>query len=391
MRQSTLKAAALFLCIGALSPKANSQSSNETINVVTSAVPFLRISPDAAAGGMGDVGIATASDANSSFWNLAKTPFAKQKSGIGFTYTPWLKDLGLTDVYLASLAGYYKLDDEQALSASLRYFSLGNIQFTDFAGNDLQSYRPREFSVDFGYSRKLGKNLSLGVALRYINSSLANGSFGGTTYKAGNAFAGDISLFHHGQNEEGNGWNWGVVLSNLGSKISYTNDANNKDYIPANLGLGVTYTKVFDEVNKITFGLDVNKLMVPTPPMPVDPTTPNATSIDSSNLASYRNQGVLGSWFKSFGDAGSFGNELKEFQLSVGAEYMYNDQFALRAGYFYEDKYKGNRKYFTVGAGLKYNVIGLNFSYLIPSGNGITRNPLSNTLRFGLTFDISGK
>ena len=137
MRQSTLKAAALFLCIGALSPKANSQSSNETINVVTSAVPFLRISPDAAAGGMGDVGIATASDANSSFWNLAKTPFAKQKSGIGFTYTPWLKDLGLTDVYLASLAGYYKLDDEQALSASLRYFSLGNIQFTDFAGNDL--------------------------------------------------------------------------------------------------------------------------------------------------------------------------------------------------------------------------------------------------------------
>jgi hypothetical protein len=386
MRQSTLKATALFLCIGALLPKANSQSSTETINVVTSAVPFLRISPDAAAGGMGDVGIATASDANSAFWNLAKTPFAKEKSGIGFTYTPWLKDLGLTDVYLASLAGYYKLDDEQALSASLRYFSLGNIQFTDFAGNDLQSYRPREFSVDFGYSRKLSQKLSVGVALRYINSSLANGSIGGTTYKAGNAFAGDISLFHNGKNDQGNGWNWGVVLSNLGSKISYTNDATNKDYIPANLGLGVSYTKVFDEVNKITFGLDINKLMVPTPPTYV-----GTTSVDSANLADYRNQGVLGSWFKSFGDAGSFGNELKEFQVSLGAEYMYNDQFAIRAGYFYEDKYKGNRKFFTVGAGLKYNVIGLNFSYLIPSGNGITRNPLSNTLRFGLTFDISGK
>ena len=390
MRLSTLKTAALFLSLVALMPKVNAQTT-ETINVVTTAVPFLRISPDAAAGGMGDVGIATTPDANSAFWNLAKIPFAKQKSGIGFTYTPWLKDLGLTDVYLASLAGYYQLDEEQALSASLRYFSLGNIQFTDFAGNDLQAFRPREFSVDFGYTRKLGQKLSVGVALRYINSSLANGSVGGTIYKAGNAFCGDISVFHNGQNEKGAGFNWGVVLSNLGTKISYTNDATNKDYIPANLGLGVTYTKVFDEVNKITFGLDINKLMVPTPPVPVDPATANASSIDSANLYTYRNQSVLSSWFKSFGDAGSFGNELKEFQFSVGAEYMYNNQFALRTGYFYEDKLKGNRKFFTVGAGLKYNVMGLNFSYLIPSGNGVTRNPLSNTLRLGLTFDISGK
>jgi opacity protein-like surface antigen len=177
----------------------------------------------------------------------------------------------------------------------------------------------------------------------------------------------------------------GVVLSNLGSKISYTNDAANKDYIPANLGIGVAYTKIFDETSKITFGLDINKLMVPTPPTPIDNSDPDADIKNEALLAEYRNQGVLSSWFKSFGDAGSFGNELKEFQLSVGAEYMYNDQFALRAGYFYEDKTKGNRKYFTVGAGLKYNVIGLNFSYLIPSGNGVTRNPLSNTLRFGLT------
>ncbi|MBC7587047.1 MAG: type IX secretion system outer membrane channel protein PorV [Chitinophagaceae bacterium] len=386
MRQSTLRAAAVLLLTTSLLTKTNAQTA-ETINVVTTAVPFLRISPDARAGGMGDVGIATSADANASFWNLAKTPFAKQKSAIGLTYTPWLKDLGLTDVYMATLAGYYKLDEEQAISASVRYFSLGNIQFTDFAGNDLAKSSPREFSFDFGYSRKLSEKLGLGISLRYINSSLAKGDAAGngTIYKAGNAFAGDISLFHNGQNAQGNGWNWGVVLSNLGSKIGYTNDAKNKDYIPANLGLGVAYTKVFDETSKLTFGLDVNKLMVPTPP-----TATGDNYTDSSSLADYRGYGVLQSWTKSFGDAGSFGSELKEFQVSVGAEYTYNDQFSFRAGYFYEDKTKGNRKYFTTGVGLKYNVIGINFSYLIPSGNGVTRNPLSNTLRFGLTFDIAG-
>lgn len=386
MRQSTLRAAAVLLLTTSLLTKTNAQTA-ETINVVTTAVPFLRISPDARAGGMGDVGIAISADANASFWNLAKTPFAKQKSAIGLTYTPWLKDLGLTDVYMATLAGYYKLDEEQAISASVRYFSLGNIQFTDFAGNDLAKSSPREFSFDFGYSRKLSEKLGLGISLRYINSSLAKGDAAGngTIYKAGNAFAGDISLFHNGQNAQGNGWNWGVVLSNLGSKIGYTNDAKNKDYIPANLGLGVAYTKVFDETSKLTFGLDVNKLMVPTPP-----TATGDNYTDSSSLADYRGYGVLQSWTKSFGDAGSFGSELKEFQVSVGAEYTYNDQFSFRAGYFYEDKTKGNRKYFTTGVGLKYNVIGINFSYLIPSGNGVTRNPLSNTLRFGLTFDIAG-
>lgn len=384
MRQSTLKTAATLLFFTSIFASAQAQTTSESINVVTSAVPFLRISPDARAGGMGEVGIATMADANSSFWNLSKIAFAKEKTAIGFTYTPWLKDLGLTDVYLASLSAYHKLDEEQAIAASVRYFSLGNIQFTDFAGNPLQENRPREFSVDFGYTRKLNTKLSLGVALRFINSSLANGSIGGVNYKAGNAFAGDVSLYHHGLNEQGNGWNWGVVLSNLGTKISYTNDAANRDYIPANLGIGVAYTKVFDETSKITFGVDVNKLMVPTPP-----TATGDATLDAANLSEYRNQGVLGSWFKSFGDAGSFGSELKEFQASIGAEYMYNDQFAFRAGYFYEDKDKGNRKYFTVGVGLKYNVAGLNFSYLVPSGNGVTRNPLSNTLRFGLTFDIA--
>jgi hypothetical protein len=362
---------------------ANAQSNNDKIiNVVTSAVPFLRISPDARAGGMGDVAIATSPDANSAYFNLAKTPFAPSRTAISATYTPWLKDLGLNDVYLASLAGYYKLDEEQAISASIRYFSLGNIQFTDNSGNDISLFRPREFSVDAGYSRKLSEKLGLGVALRYINSNLAgNQAINGVQYKAGNAVSGDISLFHTGVDETGAGWNWGAAVSNLGSKISYTSDATQKDYIPANLGLGVAYTTVFDETSRMTFGLDVNKLMVPTPP----------ALGDSAGMSQYRQKSVINSWVSSFGDAGSFGNELKEFQVSLGAEYMYNDQFALRGGYFYEDKLKGNRKYFTLGAGIKYNVFGLNISYLIPSGNGVNRNPLSNTLRFSLVFDLDSE
>ncbi len=378
MKPKTLKiSAALFLALS-LATKAKSQ---DPINVVTSAVPFLRISPDARAGGMGDVGIATAPDANSAFWNLAKTPFAASRTSISTTYTPWLKDLGLNDVYLASLAGYHQINEEQAISASIRYFSLGNIQFTDFAGNDLQTFRPREYSVDFGYSRKLSEKLGVGIALRYINSNLAGGqSVNGVSYKTGQTVAADLSLFHNGLNAAGQGLNWGIAISNLGGKISYTTDAQQKDYIPANLGIGLAYTWVFDETSKFTAGLDINKLMVPTPPTVSD--NPDST------LADYRNKSVISSWFSSFGDAGSFSNELKEYQISVGGEYTYNDQFNLRAGYFYEDKLKGNRKYFTLGVGLKYNVFGLNFSYLVPSGNGVNRNPLSNTLRFSLIFDL---
>jgi len=381
MKLLALRSATAVLLGLSASVSSVAQNAN-TINVVTSAVPFLRISPDARAGGMGDVGIATEPDANASFWNLAKTPFAKSRNSIAATYTPWLKDLGLNDVYLASIAGYYKLDELQAISSSIRYFSLGNIQFTDFAGNDLQSFRPREFSWDVGYSRKLSENLGLGVALRYINSNLAGGqAVNGVSYKAGGTVAGDLSLFHTKLDESGQGWNWGVTLSNLGGKIGYTSDAQQKDYIPANLGIGVAYTSVFDEINKITFALDINKLLVPTPP----------ALTDSASLANYRNKSVINSWFSSFGDAGGAGQELKEVQVSVGAEYTYNEQFSLRAGYFYEDRLKGNRKYFTLGAGLKYNVFGLNFSYLVPSGSGVNRNPLSNTLRFSLVFDLDSE
>ncbi len=375
----------VFTTILLLSFGLAAKAQTDSLNIVTSAVPFLRISPDARAGGMGDVGIATTPDANANFWNLAKIPYIKSPYGFSATYTPWLKDLGLNDVYLASMSGYYKLDEESSIAGAMRYFSLGNIQFTDANGADLNQFRPHEFGIDFGYARKLSPNFSIGVGARFISSSLANGATGtgGVIYKTGTAIAGDISLYKSPSSEDGAGLSWGLVLSNLGSKIGYTNDALNKDYIPANMGIGVGYTYFFDESNKITYALDVNKLLVPAPPVRTGDET-----IDAAALTDYRSKSIIKSWFSSFGGSGGFGNELRKLQVSAGAEYVYNDQFAIRAGYFYEDRTQGNRKYFTAGVGLKYSTIGINFSYLVPSGNGVTRNPLSNTLRFGLTFDF---
>jgi hypothetical protein len=372
-----LTAGILFFC--GILPVAKAQNA-EPINVVTTAVPFLRISPDARSGGMGDIGVATSPDASSGFWNIGKVAFNESKAGIAATYTPWLKNL-VNDVYLASAAAYYKLDETSAVNLGLRYFSLGNIQFTDGVGNSWGSGKPREFSLDFGYSRKLSDKLGLGIALRYINSDLTNGvPSGSTTYKAGNSVAGDIGFYYDGKNETGDGFAFGATLTNLGSKISYTGNADAKDFIPANLGLGSTWTKNFNEDNKLTFGLDINKLLVPTPP--TDLSDPNA-------IAEYRKKGLVASWFGSFGDApGGFKEEIKEFQISAGAEFWYQNQFALRAGYFFEDKTKGNRRYFTAGIGVKYNIFGLNFSYLLPSGSGVTQNPLSNTLRFSVLFDL---
>ena len=380
MRPTALKLTAGILFFCGLSSAVKAQV--EPINVVTSAVPFLRISSDARAGGMGDLGVATSPDANAGVWNMGKVAFNKSKGGINATYTPWLKDL-VNDVYLAGLSGYYKFDDNQAITGSLRYFSLGNIQFTDNLGNDFGSFRPNEFGIDIGYSRQLNKKSGVGIALKYIHSNLAGGTtVGSTTYKAGNSVAADLGYFHNGQNAAGNGWSWGATLTNLGAKISYTDNADAKDFIPANLGLGATYTKNFNDKNSIMFGLDVNKLLVPTPP----------AEGDSTGLVDYRAKGVVGSWFSSFGDApGGFSEELKEFQVSIGAEYWYNKQFALRLGYFYENKEKGNRRYFTTGIGLRYSIVGLNFSYLLPTGSGVSRNPLSNTLRFSLCFDLDGK
>ncbi len=374
--RNTMRAMALMMLFSLAIVKA---AKSQEINIVTTAVPFLRISPDARAGGMGDVGIATTPDANSSFWNLAKTPYATSRSGIGVTYTPWLKDIA-QDVYLATLGGYHQVDEESAISASIRYFNLGQIQFTDYSGSLTNIGRPREFSFDLGYSRKVSDKVSVGVALRYINSSLANGAVspGGITYKAGNALAADLSLYHSGLNDEGEGLNYGISITNLGTKIGYTNDAKSKDFIPANLGVGVSYTWVLDETSKFSLAADVNKLLVPAVPTNTDDEVQ-----DSANLADYRSSSVFNSWFKSFSN--------KAVTVSGGAEYTYNDQFSLRAGYFYEGKNQGGRRYFTAGVGLKYNVFNFNFSYLAPSGNGVTRNPLSNTLRFGIIFDLDAQ
>ena len=376
MKQATLKLAAVAFLIGGTT-LVKAQNTGNTSNVVTTAVPMLRISPDARSTGMGETGIATKADAYSNFWNLGKIPFAKEKGSIGVTYTPWLNDLDLKDVYIASLAGYYKLDDNQALSLGLRYFSLGDIQFTDQSGNDIGSNRPREFTIEGGYSRKLGAKSGLGIGVRYISSNLAVGNYNGSNFKKGSSVAADLHYFHNGAKESGEGFNYGITLSNLGSKISYTDDNAQKDFIPANLGLGGAYTKVFDADSKLTFALDLNKLLVPTP------------DTSAASIANYRKQGVVSSWGKSFGDAPDGGSEeLREVTASIGAEYWYKDQFAFRAGYFYESPLKGNRRYATVGAGLKYNVIGLNLAYIFPSGSGVSRNPLSNTVRFSLLFDM---
>jgi Type IX secretion system protein PorV len=381
MKQATLKLAALVMIIGSTTTitKAQTAASNN-LNVVTTAVPFLRISPDARATGMGEAGIATAADAYSNFWNLGKTPFASKQGSIGVTYTPWLSDLNLKDVYIASLAGYYKLDDMAAVSLGLRYFSLGDIQFTDNAGNTIGNKRPREFSLEGGYSRKLSKKDGLGIGVRYISSDLATGPFNGVTYKKGSTIAADLHFFHTGAKENGEGFSYGVTLSNLGGKISYTDDNTQRDFIPANLGLGSAYTKVFDADSKITFALDVNKLMVP---------TPDTGAVAAAN---YRTTGVVSSWGKGLFSAPGGGSEkIKELTASIGAEYWYKDQFAFRAGYFYESPTKGARRYATVGAGLKYSALGLNVAYIFPSGAGISRNPLSNTIRFSLMFDLDKK
>jgi hypothetical protein len=374
MNKKLLKFAAGLL-VGFICSSNVAFSQSNSINVVTTAVPFLRISPDARAGGMGDVGISTAPDASSGFYNLSKVPFAKSNSGIALNYTPWLRDI-TKDVYLVAASGYYKLDDEQAINMGVRYFNMGNIDFTDAMGNPIGSSRPREFGVDFGYTRKLTDHLSMGVALRYINSSLAKGiTANGVSYKAGTSVAGDISLYNDLKDENGQGFAWGFAVTNLGSKIGYTDNAITKEFIPANLGLGGSYTWVVEETSKFSLTADFNKLLVPAPPV-----ITGDSAVDNAAINDYHNIGIFSSWFKSFSN--------KAYSIALGAEFNYNDQFFARAGYYYETQEAGDRRYFTAGVGVKYNFIGINFSYLAPSGNGVTRNPLSNTLRLGLTFDL---
>jgi hypothetical protein len=338
---------------------------NTSINITTTAVPFLRISPDARSGGMGDAGIALSPDANSVFYNQAKIPFAKNKTDIGVTYAPWLKEVA-DNMYLATLAGFHQLDEQQALSASLRYFNSGDIPIIDYNGNKLQTVSPREFAFDLGYSRKLSDKFGIGAALRYISSRLATGNIDGTNYKAGNAVAADLSLFYNGQDDSSRGWTAGLSLSNLGNKIGYTDNADNKDFLPASLGLGATYTEVWNEDNKMTFALQADKLLVPKVPG-----SPEA-------MKAYREKSVAGSWFDSF-DNGAM-------QLAFGAEYGFKEQLYLRIGYNSKSYSYGNWQYITAGAGVRFNMATVNFSYLVPTGDKVSRNPLSNTVRLGLVF-----
>jgi Type IX secretion system protein PorV len=347
---------------------------DEILNVVTTAVPFLRIAPDARSGGMGDVGISVSPDANGWFWNPAKMAFVEKDFGFAVTYTPWLRQL-VNDIYMASLYGFKKIDDMQAIGGSLRYFSLGTINFTDNQGIPLGQFSPNEFALDAGYSRKLSDVFSSGVMLRFIYSNLASGrQINGVDIRPGTSVAVDISFQYQNKIKIGETdatLAIGTNISNLGSKITYTDDATNKDYIPANLAIGASLNLEIDDYNELLFALDINKLLVPTP-------VPNG---------SHKNQSVPASIINSFGDApGGFSEELKELMFSAGVEYWYDKQFAVRTGYFYENRSKGARQFLTVGLGLKYNVFGLDFSYLIPtSGN---RNPLDNTLRFTLKFDF---
>ena len=366
----------LFL-VQSVSAQINTDDRDGRVNAINTAVPFLRISPDARSGAMGDVGIAISPDANSVYWNLSKLPFAPKKAAVAVTYTPWLKEL-VSDVFLAHLSGYTQIDEFSSIGGSLRYFSLGDIEFRDLTGANQGNFRPREFAIDAGYARRLSNHFSLAVALRYIHSSLASGlTPENQPIRPGRAVSADLSGFYTKDFEKDDGlkntFNFGFAITNIGTKISYTQSAQ-KDFLPTNLGLGTSYTFGLDEYNKISLALDINKLMVPSP------------KTDST----YPNKGVLEGMFSSFGDApGGFQEELHELMYSLGAEYWYNNQFAVRAGYYNEHKTKGNRKYFTAGLGVKYDIFGLNFSYLVPSGTGIQRNPLSNTLRFTLTFDLS--
>ena len=348
---------------------------NGSVNAVFTSIPFLRINPDGRAGGMGDLGLATSPDASAIYHNNAKLAFAEDQWGAVMTYTPWLKAL-VPDMFIGHLAGFNRLDEYQTLALSLRYFNLGSIQFTDESGIDLQEFNPHEFAFDLGYSRKLSEQLSAGLTLKYVYSNLAKGQQTSSgEISAAQAVAADLSVFYTANN-----LSIGGAISNIGNKVSYTEE-DIKDFIPINLGIGAAYTLDIDDYNTIMFGLDLNKLLVP---------TPDTLFIDGDpNVADHREKSLFTGMFGSFSDApDGFGEEMREFTFSVGAEYWYNKQFAVRTGYFYEDRTKGNRQYLTFGVGLKYSIFGLNFSYLVPTSSGTQSNPLQNTLRFSLLFDL---
>jgi hypothetical protein len=354
----------------------------QELNAIQTVVPFLTIAPDSRAGAMGDVGVATSPDTYSQHWNPAKFAFIEGKAGVGISYSPWLRNL-VPDINIAYLTGYYRIDQKQVASASLLYSSLGDVPFTDEFGNLERNFKPNELAFDLGYSRIFGEYFSGGIAFRFIYSNLTGGTYsGGDATKAGTSFAADIAGYYHNEDLSLFGKDaelgFGVNFSNIGSKMSYSDDQKS-DFIPMNLKLGTAGTLNLDNYNKITLAIDFNKLLVPTPPVYNN----DMEIIDGKDP----NVSVPVAIFQSFYDApGGFSEEIREITSSIGVEYWYNEQFAIRAGYFHENESKGNRKYFTAGAGFKLKGFEIDFSYLMPT---VANHPLARTLRFSLAFDIN--
>ena len=383
----TKSIAAIALMATALTAWSQSDIKNTDFNPLTTGVTSLSITPDARGASMGDLGAATEPDVNSQFWNPSKYAFAYSKAGVSLSYTPWLRKI-VNDIYLANLSGYYKIgnSDNQAVSASLRYFSLGEVISQDYGGVVQATINPFEMAVDLGYSRKLSEKFSMGVALRYIYSDLGGSNSIGESMKA-SAFAADLSGYYTtypviGRNECQ--WSLGFNLSNIGSKVSYDDD--NPAFLPANLKLGTAFTFPLADYNNLTLSVDANKMLVPAKPRSNDakfwPDGQYDSEAYSTAEQEWKNKSSIAGIFDSFSD-----NFAKRITYSVGAEYAYNQQFFLRGGYYYESKYAGNRQYFGLGAGFSLNVIKIDASYMIATAQN---SPLDQTLRFTLSFDLDG-
>lgn len=363
------------------------QITGQELNAITTSVPFLMIAPDSRSAGMGDAGVALSPDGYSQHWNSSKYAFIEQPAGLTVSYTPWLKKL-VDDMSLAYVSFYSRLDKFQTIGVGLRYFSMGNITFTDDAGYPNGNFSPNEFALDISYNRKLSDHFALGFVPRFIYSNLTGGTTEG--YKAGKSVAMDINGYYTNKltiSDYNGNWAAGFNLSNIGAKLGYSEQE--KNFIPTNLRLGGSMSLDLDQYNSITATLDVNKLLVPTPPIYYNDSTDG-----SGNPVVYLGMDpdvqITQGMIQSFYDAPrGFEEELEEISYAFGIEYWYAKQFAIRGGYFYENQNKGNRKYFTAGVGLKMNVFGLDFSYLIPSGS-FNNSPLSNTWRFSLIFDMEG-
>ena len=362
---------------------AQAQDKRNMFNPVNYSVTSLAIAPDARAGAMGDLGVATEADANSQYWNPAKYPFNIARAGISASYTPWLRKL-VNDINLANLAGFYRIGDYNALSASLRFFSLGEVYLDE--SDDAMTIKPYELAVDVAYSRMLSECFSMGVAMRFIYSDITYDYTAES--KAGKAFAADISMYRNGYFMMGNrecSFAWGLNINNIGSKISYGGD-DNAEFIPTNLRLGANFTLPFNQYNKLSIAADANKLLVPTYPKQ------NEDESDEEYTdrvqRQYYDLSPISGIFKSFHDApNGFKEEMQEIQWSLGLEYNYNDRFMVRAGYHHEHANKGNRKYVTAGAGFKMSVFAIDAAYVFSTSQS---NPLDQTMRFTLSFDLDG-